>query len=186
MLIGIVSDIHDHLWRLRAALRGIEAAGAEALICCGDLCSPFVAAELASGFTRGPIVIVFGNNDGDRFRIAAVAARQMDGSGAPRVDVRGESAMLDLAGKRIFVHHFNDVGALVAAGGEFDLVCYGHDHEYIARRHSGGSLEVNPGAVMGWHPTRGEIASTSALYDTERNQVEIIESESGAVLSTSA
>lgn len=184
MLIGIISDIHDHLWRQRVALRGIEAAGAEALLCCGDLCSPFVAAEMAAGFTNGPMVIVFGNNDGDRFRIAAVAARQTDASGAPRVDVRGESAALELAGKRIFMHHFNDVGALVAAGGQFDLVCYGHDHEWLARRHPGGGFEVNPGALMGWHPTRGEIASTYALYDTNRNQVEIVETESGAVLST--
>ncbi len=184
MLIGIVSDIHDHLWRLRTALRRIEAAGAQTLICCGDLCSPFVVAELASGFSSGPIVIVFGNNDGDRFRIAAVAARQQDASGAPRVDVRGESAALDLAGKRIFVHHFNDVGSLVAAGGQYDLVCYGHNHEWLARRHPGGGLEVNPGAVMGWHPTKGEIASTYSLYDTERNHVDIIETENGTVLSS--
>lgn len=184
MLIAIVSDIHDHLWRLRGALQRIEAAGAEALLCCGDLCSPFVVAEMAQGFANGPITIVFGNNDGDRFRIAAVAARQLDATGAPRVDVRGESAALELGGKRIFLHHFNDVGALVAASGQFDLVCYGHDHEWLARRKPGGGLEVNPGAVMGWHPSCGDIASTFALYDTDQDRVEIIDSEIGSVVAT--
>jgi putative phosphoesterase len=178
MLIAILSDIHDHLWRLRRALQRIGAADAEALLCCGDLCSPFVVAELARGFARGPIHLVFGNNDGDRYRITTVAGQE----GAPRVRVHGESAALELGGKRIFLHHFNDVGALVAAAGEFDLVCYGHNHEWTARRHSSGAIELNPGAIMGWHPTRGDIASTFALYDTERHRVEIVDSESGAVL----
>lgn len=40
MRIAVLSDIHDNVWNLAAALD----AGAEtdALICCGDLCSPFI------------------------------------------------------------------------------------------------------------------------------------------------
>lgn len=184
MLVGVISDIHDHLGRLRDALARIEAAGAEALICCGDLCSPFVVTEFQRGFTAGKTYVVFGNNDGDRYRIAAFARRQRDPSGEPDVLVGGESVALELGGKSIFVHHFNDVGALVAAAGQFDVVCYGHNHEWKAERHPGGSLEINPGAIMGWHPTRGAIASTYALYDTEKDEVRIFETDTGAVLAT--
>jgi putative phosphoesterase len=182
MLIGVVSDIHDHLERLRQALDRIEAAGAEALICCGDLCSPFVVAELAKGFSSGPIHIVFGNNDGDRFRITTSATQQRDAAGNARVEVHGESAALELGGKRVFVHHFPDVGSLLAAGGAFDAVCYGHNHEWHVERHPGGSLAINPGAIMGWHPTRGDIPSTYAIYDTEPDEVTMFETESGEVV----
>lgn len=50
----------------------IPALPAAVLICCGDLCSPFMAKELGQGFAK-PTHVVF-NNDGDRFRIAPNAA----------------------------------------------------------------------------------------------------------------
>jgi hypothetical protein len=56
MKIGILSDIHDNLWNLRAALGGLGEA--DALICCGDLCSPFVVGLLAEGFPGRPIHVV--------------------------------------------------------------------------------------------------------------------------------
>jgi putative phosphoesterase len=184
MLVAVISDIHDHLGLLRTALERIQATGVEALICCGDLCSPFVVAELARGFPTGQIAIVFGNNDGDRYRITTAALQHPDAAGAPRVGVLGESATLELGGKRIFVHHFPDVGAAIAAGGQFDAVCYGHDHEWAVQRHPDGSLAINPGAIMGWHPRRGDIASTYALYDTESGAVSIVETVFGDVLTT--
>ena len=184
MLIGVISDIHDHLERLRVALERLRGAGAAALICCGDLCSPFVVTELAEGFPTGPIHIVFGNNDGDRFRITVFAARHKDAAGARRVEVHGESKALELGGKRIFVHHFNDVGQLIAPTPEFDAVCYGHNHDWTAHRHPGGALAINPGAIMGWHPTRGVIQSTFALYDTEANQVHIFDTDTGVVVAS--
>ncbi|MGH2561895.1 MAG: YfcE family phosphodiesterase [Thermomicrobiales bacterium] len=175
MLIGVISDIHDHLPRLRMALERLREGRAEALICCGDLCSPFVVDELARGFPAGQIVIVFGNNDGDRHRITAKAMTLPDG----RVEVRGESATLELGGKRIFVHHFADVSSLVAASGQFDLVCFGHDHEFRNHREPGASLALNPGAIMGWHPARGDIASTYAVYDTGSGEAVVFETASG-------
>jgi putative phosphoesterase len=186
MLVGIVSDMHDQIDRLRVALDRLQAAGAEALICCGDLCSPFIVAELARGFPAGSMAIVFGNNDGDRFRITTVAQQMNNGDGDPRIAIHGESATLELGGKRIFVHHFNDVGALVADTGQFDLVCYGHNHEWLAHRHPGGALEVNPGAVMGWHPRRGAIPSTYALYDTDRHEARIFDADTGEMIASAA
>ena len=73
MKIGILSDIHDNIWNLRAALEGLGEA--DALICCGDLCSPFVVGLLGEGFPGRPIHVVFGNNDGDLFRITQNASR---------------------------------------------------------------------------------------------------------------
>ena len=68
MRIAILSDIHDNVWKLDAALHAVRDS--DAMLCCGDLCSPFVIHQLARGF-KGPIHIVFGNNDGDLYRISA-------------------------------------------------------------------------------------------------------------------
>lgn len=139
MIIAILSDIHDHLPRLRDALQ--RAAEAEVLICCGDLCSPFIAKELGQGFA-GPIHVVFGNNDGDRFRIAANALK------FPQLEFHGEYVELELGGRRFSVNHFDNIGRAIAQGEVFDVVCYGHNHRFELTRY-GKTLAINPGEVYG-------------------------------------
>ncbi len=106
MQIAILSDIHDNIWKLAAALEAIRDA--DALICCGDLCSPFVVDQLAGGFA-GPIHIVFGNNDGDRFRITAKAA------GHDHVHVHGEFFRGEFGGKRFAVNHYDDIAPAMSS-----------------------------------------------------------------------
>lgn len=174
MRIAILSDIHDHIPNLRAALSRLE--GVEALICCGDLCSPFIVNELAAGF-QGAIHIVFGNNDGDRYRITLNALSRRD-----TIQVHGESASLLLGGKRIYVHHFDDVGRLVAAAGEHAVVCYGHNHEYeLSRGREGAALQINPGTILGWHPRKGDVPATYALYDVVTGEATIFDLEGKAI-----
>lgn len=168
MQLGILSDIHDHVRELRAALDRLNAR-ADVLLCCGDLCAPFMVDELADGF-RGPVHVVFGNNDGDPFRIARAA------DGRERVKVWGEMAELppeDAGGTRVALHHFPRVGRALAATGRYDLVCYGHTHEWDVRR-IGEALAVNPGEIMG---RLGP--STCAAYDTALGEVERIEVRGG-------
>lgn len=160
MRVLVLSDIHDHLDRLRKALE--RAGDADALLCCGDLCAPFVVDALAEGF-GGPIHIVFGNNDGDPFRIARAADRH------GHVTLWGEFAELPPAefdGRRIALHHFPEVGRGLAESGSYDLVCYGHSHEWEHERH-GDTLALNPGEIMG---RKGP--STWATYDTETGRAE--------------
>jgi len=90
MRIGIIADSHDHIWNLRAALTCL--ATTDALICCGDLCSPFIIGLLAEGYTAGPLHIVFGNNDGDLFRITQNAAHN------PHVALHGELFVREFGG----------------------------------------------------------------------------------------
>ncbi len=155
MRIAILSDIHDHQRQLASALARCD--GAEALICCGDLCSPFIVVQLAEGFT-GPIHIVFGNNDGDLFRIGEQARR------FPHVTLHGEFAQIDLGGQRFAVQHFPEIARAVAASGMYNVVCYGHDHRYAVDR-VGNTLAINPGAIMG-----GAGPSTFVVYDTSTGE----------------
>jgi uncharacterized protein len=161
MRIAILSDIHDNLWNLRAAIGHLQA---DQLICCGDLCSPFVIGQLAK--FAGPVHIVFGNNDADLFRITRQASS--------RVQVHGEFFEGELGGKRIAVNHFDNIARPIALSGQYDLVCYGHNHEFRVTR-VGRTLAINPGPVMGARFPGGQwtdVVPTFAVYDTAADAVE--------------
>ncbi len=158
MKIAILSDVHDNIWKLETMLAGLEA---QALIFCGDFCAPFTLAQIADGFA-GPIHAVFGNNDGDQFLLARVAAKY------PHVTLHGDFAELTLDGRQVAVTHYPEIGRALAQGGVYDLVCHGHSHERLVES-TGGTLRVNPGEVMGRFGL-----STYALYDTGTGKAEIV------------
>ncbi len=161
MRIAILSDIHDHVWNLATALAFVSDA--DVLVCCGDLCSPFVLDQLARGFTR-PIHIVFGNNDADTFRITAKTPNY------PHVKLHGELCELTLGERRIAVNHFNNIALAIAASDQYDAVFYGHNHVFRIHKPGARTLAVNPGSIMGCqfdaHANRTDVAPTFAIYDT--------------------
>jgi len=74
--------------------------------------------------------------------LAAIAAQMGN------VHIHGEFADFDLGGFRVAMSHYPEVARAVAAAGEHDLVCYGHDHQaYEARL--GRTLLLNPGELAG-------------------------------------
>jgi putative phosphoesterase len=164
MRIAILSDIHDHVWKLASALAAVRDA--DVLLCCGDLCSPFVVHQLARGFAR-PVHVVLGNNDGDLDRITA-NARQYG-----HIYFHGALFRGEFGGQRFAMNHYDDIGRRLAASGEFDVVCYGHDHLFDVAR-IGTTLAINPGAIMGatFAPcgTRTDIPSTLVIYETLTGQ----------------
>ncbi len=160
MKIAIFSDIHDNIWKLSTALEKVQ--NTDALICCGDLCAPFVINQLAEEF-EGQIHIVFGNNDGDTFRITK-NARQYE-----YVTLHGEFGELELGEKHIAVTHFPRIARPLADSGVYDLVCYGHDHQYHISRKERTTL-INPGEIMGRFGS-----STFAIYDAAPSEVEKVE-----------
>jgi uncharacterized protein len=155
MRIGILSDSHDHVWNLRATL----AREADVLLHCGDLCAPFVVPLLAE--FPGPVHAVFGNNDADRYRLQLQAAK------SGNVILHGESFFAELGGKRFAMHHFDDVGRRLAAAGEFDVVCFGHNHRFEIGR-VGDCRLINPGAILGYQPaSREDVDATFVVLDTD-------------------
>jgi uncharacterized protein len=160
MKIAVLSDIHDNIWVLERVMD--DAAPADALIFCGDFCAPFTLAAIAERFA-GPIHCVDGNNDGDPLLLARNAQN------AGNVTLHGAFAQLELGGRRVFVNHYPPIAEGVAAGGKYDLVCYGHDHQAVIRQ-VGPTLLLNPGEVMGRFGR-----STFAFYDTETGQAELRE-----------
>jgi len=169
MRITVLSDIHDNVWKLAAALDA--ARGSDAMICCGDLCSPFIVHQIGRGFAK-PVHVVFGNNDGDLFRIAS-NARQYE-----HIRIHGEFFRGEFGGRKFAANHYDNIARAIAASGEFDVVCYGHNHVYDVAR-IGRTLAINPGAVMGAKfaadGSRTDVASTMVVYDTESDSATRVE-----------
>lgn len=162
MIIGVFSDVHDNLSNLRKALEIFKARRAEALIFCGDFCSPIPSREMGGAFA-GDIHVVFGNGDGDRFAISNVAKTQY-----PNLKLHGEHAELDFEGVKVAVTHYPFYAKALARTGDYQAVFSGHTHERHEER-IGDCLWLNPGEVLGW-----KGPATCALYDTTTNSAEIV------------
>lgn len=172
MRIGIVADVHDALPNLRAALH--ELRRTDALLVAGDLCSPFVLPILADGFAHGDVHIVFGNNDGDRFRMERVA------SSLANVHLHGEVWTGELGGRTIAMNHFPAI-AVTMDPARFDLIVHGHDHRHRVDRTASGGFRLDPGSLLGYDPAKGEhVPPTFLIYDTERDEVESLEIPPGS------
>ena len=159
MRIGLVSDIHDNLWALQDVLSGLTDC--DELLCLGDLCAPFTMLSLAEGF-EGDIHLVWGNNDGDRLAIAE-QAREVG-----NVTIHGAFAEIELGERKIAMTHYPDIAAALARGGEYDMVCHGHDHNGGVTE-VGDTLLIDAGEVMGRYGSH-----TYAIYDTKAHRAEIL------------
>ena len=146
MKLCIVSDSHDRADALEQAVRAAKAAGADAVVHCGDLIgAQTVKPALAHGL---PVHLIHGNNVGDTQALHF----QMGKSGGT-LRYHGGDARIELGGRRVFVVHYDDYGYAMACTGEWDLVCCGHSHRAEARRvanvKGGQTWLVNPGTVAG-------------------------------------
>ena len=153
MEVAILSDIHDNIWNLERALDELNKRKAQRLLFLGDFCAPFSLKQLAEGFSD-PIDAIFGNNDGDQFLLATIAADHAN------VTLHGQFAELKIESKSIAMNHYPGI-ARGLAHGDYDAVFYGHDHTPFTGE-VGATLLANPGEIM------GRFGSPSfGIYDTE-------------------
>ncbi|MGC1818732.1 MAG: metallophosphoesterase family protein [Casimicrobiaceae bacterium] len=146
MKICIVSDSHDRAPMLAAAVTEAKAAGAAAVIHCGDLIGmntllPLVALGL-------PVHLVHGNNLGD-----APALFRLSAASGGLVTYHGADAELVLAGRRVIATHYPHYARGLACTGDYDVVCCGHSHDAGVSQQvnvrGGRTWLVNPGTVAG-------------------------------------
>lgn len=170
MKICIVSDSHDRAEPLAAAVAEAQAAGAQAVIHCGDLIG---ANTLRTSLKLGiPLHVVHGNNIGDQMAMHKLAAK----SGG-LLGYHGQDAELKLGGRRIFATHYTHYGRGMACTGDYDLVCCGHSHiaEIVWQPNirGGKTLLVNPGSVSGIGAPGVKEAFTWILGDLTNMTFEI-------------
>ena len=170
MKICIVSDSHDRSAPLVEAIVEAQAAGAQAVIHCGDLIGVnTLRASLKLGI---PIHAVHGNNIGD---VAALYRMMASSNGL--LTYHGQEAVLELGGRRIFVTHMPHHAQAFACTGDYDLVCHGHSHTAHVGQQAdvkgGRCWLVNPGSVAGIDAPGVKAIPTWILGDLDRMSFEI-------------
>ncbi|MCP4975437.1 MAG: YfcE family phosphodiesterase [Maribacter sp.] len=167
MKIALISDIHDNIWNLQKALAMPELQATEAMLCCGDLCSPFVIHLLGQAYSS-PVHIVLGNNDGD---VAAIIGNSKKYS---NIHIHGEYFRSSLGGSTLAMNHYPDKARVIAENGGFDIVCYGHNHTLVKDEVVDDTLLINPGPIMGYHGGGlRDIPATYLVLDTALPKAEV-------------
>jgi len=156
MLAAVAADSHDNLPMIERAVEVIGRRGAEVLFHAGDFVAPFAAKAWAK--FDGPIVAVFGNNDGERAGLRRIVP-----------DLHDSPHTFEAGGRRVLVaHREGDLAEPLLA--QADLVVVGHTHRSeVGRR--GRAVLVNPGEVGAWLTEQGTVA----LVDLETLKVELVE-----------
>lgn len=146
MKVCIVSDSHDQTGFLETAVREAVAAGAEAVLHCGDVVNPETL-RVIMPFDL-PVHVIHGNNSGNLAQMTRIASEE-----SSNLHYYGHDAGFELAGKRIYLVHFPDYANSMSTTGEWDLVCCGHSHKTEVRsvENRAGTIThlVNPGTVGG-------------------------------------
>lgn len=154
--LGIISDTHDRLDKVRAAVAVFNKLEPDRVVHCGDVVAQFVLVELAR--LRSPVTLVYGNCDGDRSALAARAAEfGLDIADGPR--------LLEHAGCRLMVAH----QPLAALPSDCDFFLHGHTHRLEHR--PGKPAVINPGEACGWITGR----ATAAILDCATGAVAFLD-----------
>lgn len=158
MILALMSDSHDHRKSLASAVKMAMEEGANTLFHMGDLISPFML-DVLKDFP-GRIYLVIGNNDGDQLTIARMIRQE-----CPQIREYSRRIAVDIDDVRIFATHEHECARAFATGGDFDIVLYGHTHQF-SERSLGNTLLLNPGDLMGLKEDK-----SFCLLDTQTREV---------------
>ncbi len=169
MKLAVISDTHDHKDNVVKAVSIMNERNVEALIHCGDYCSPFVKIwfnELANNI-KEKFYGVFGNNDGDKVNIRRVLGTICN------IAVNGDEFIKEFDGKKVYVAHRPkpEIIDSLANSGKIDIILSGHTHEIVNKKLVNNVLIINPGEACGYLSDK----STFAIIDTDKLEAEIID-----------
>lgn len=158
MLLGLLSDTHDNLRSLEAALSAFRERGVAHVLHAGDITEPSTLAF----FTGWDATAIFGNNDHDRAALQEAANR----AGVALADGWEGS----IGGISLAVLHGDNRSRVnrAIAGGRFQLVVTGHTHR-LRDEHVGATRVINPGALY------RAARHTCVVYDTKTDSAEVID-----------
>lgn len=148
MRVGLVSDTHDRLPAIEAAIDHFNREEVDLTCHLGDFVSPFSLAPFTR--LRSPLHAVYGNNDGEKEGLALLFAKNGWSLGQrPRE--------ITVSGYTIALLHEPGPIERYAARADIDLIAYGHLHTPHQERR-GKSLIVNPGEGCGWITGVAQVA----------------------------
>ena len=157
MKIGIISDTHDNMPKIKEAVAMFNMKEVEFVIHAGDYIAPFSIVPLEN--LKCDYVGVFGNNDGEK---VGLAKKSQDRIKVPPHQV-------NLGNRKIVIlHEPNDIDNLIKSQ-NYDIIIYGHTHSPVIEKHD-RTLVINPGECCGWLSGK----STVATADLDNMTAEIV------------
>ena len=160
MKIGIISDTHDNLPRIKEAVRIFNREKVELVLHAGDFVSPFTFLEFKN--LNCSLKGVFGNNDGDKLYLQ----EKFRGIGK----LYPTPYNIKINNKNIVMLHEEKLIDALAESQKYDVIIYGHTHR-IDLRKTGKTIIINPGECGGWLTGK----STIALLDLVNLEVKIVD-----------
>jgi hypothetical protein len=137
MKIGVISDTHDHLVKIKQAVEIFNTHKVKLVLHAGDFIAPFSLNpfdDLISDW-----IGVFGNNDGERQGLIKKSQER----------IKEAPFFLKLGKKRIaLMHEFDSVNA--------DIIVCGHTHN-LEIKEEDGRLIINPGEACGWLTAKSSL-----------------------------
>lgn len=155
MKIGLISDTHDNLPKIDAAIKLFNSERVNLVLHCGDYIAPFSLKRFKE--LKSPLKGVFGNCDGEKEGLLRVAKEL-------RFSIRDEPWLIETGGKRILLSHrpgFSEEN--------IDFIIYGHTHKVEIKK--GFPTFINPGEASGWLTG----ISTVVILDIEKREPRVLE-----------
>jgi putative phosphoesterase len=159
MKIGIMSDSHDHAVHIEKSIKLFKDRNVDCILHLGDYVNP-ASVKLFQGIK---LIGIFGNNDGDKFRLMN-AFNEVGG------EIKGDFYEIEADNIKCACYHGTEPqlkDALIECG-KYDVVMYGHTHECVNTR-IGNTLVLNPGSVHGFRDK-----ATVVIFDTQTRHAEFI------------
>lgn len=161
--IAILSDTHDQIANLRAAIYHCNTNQIDIVVHCGDLISPFMLKELM--LFQGQVHLIYGNNVGDQHLISSRC-----GNDYPNIMHHGVFGTFTCDDMRIAMVHYPEEARGLASLNTYDIICCGHSHRH-GIEYFGETLLINPGQLLGEDEEAGFSVLDLAKRKTQRIRV---------------
>jgi uncharacterized protein len=161
MIIGIISDTHDQLNKIDAAIKTFNGEKVEAVIHCGDFVAPFSIKPFLK--LSCPFYAIYGNNDGEKHGLA----ESVKGFG----EIFEPPHIFEINGLRFYVNHSPvDENSIKSLRCPPDYILSGHTHKELYSSIC-GITSINPGEACGWLSGKATVGLLNLNTAEYRNLV---------------
>ncbi len=156
MKIGIISDTHDNIPKIKSAVKIFKEKSVGLILHAGDFIAPFSLVPIIESSIEW--YGVFGNNNGEKTGLMEKSKGKIK---------QGPWEIL-VDNKRILLGH--NIAEISQRFSGYDIIICGHTHNLVVEKQD-NTLIINPGECGGWLYEK----STVVLLDTEDMQHQICE-----------
>lgn len=157
MLIAVISDTHDNLFRLNKAIKEINNKNINLVFHCGDIGLKTIEMLKNEKFL---VYATCGNGDDYNFLKDAVSNSN--------VKLFEDAGEIKIDGINMAITHYPDLARLLASSKKYNIIFYGHTHKKNVEEVYNTKL-INPGDIEGRNKKPSFL-----IYNTTNQDFEFI------------